>query len=450
MKNRILTLLILLNLGILPNLFSQNVSINSTGSLPDTSAMLDVSSTTKGFLTPRMTTVQRDAIILPATGLTIFNTTLVAYQVNVGTPAIPVWSTLGTTTDAWSTTGNSGTTAAANFIGTTDAENFRFRTYDDERMIIDTLGNVGIGTSAFDPYVPERFLVDAGTYPYNASYTALTPINGVGFSNGYLQIQVQNRAWGQYSSSDLVAASDGTRNGTVAYNTDVHYVDLGINSSGYNNNNSNILYHPYTSYLYAAAPGAFLIGNGYKGKPLMFFTNSGNTNANSTADGFERMRIAGNGSVGIGDFSTGTFDTTILVNVKGTVAPYASNGGGSGDLGTSGKRWGTVYAQNALNTSSDFRLKTHITNLNYGLKEVMAMQPVSYNWKTTPGTDKKLGLIAQDVRKIIPEVVAGDENKETLSMAYSDLIPVLINAIKEQQQQIDSLKKDIQLLKDKK
>ena len=79
MKNRTLTLLVLLNLAVLPKLFSQNVSINSTGNMPDTSAMLDVSSTTKGFLMPKMTTVQRDAIILPATGLAIFNTTAVAF-----------------------------------------------------------------------------------------------------------------------------------------------------------------------------------------------------------------------------------------------------------------------------------------------------------------------------------------------------------------------------------
>src|SRR5450432_3192883 len=94
MKNRALILLVLLNLVALPKLFSQNVSINSTGNLPDTSAMLDVSSTTKGFLMPKMTTTQRDAIILPATGLAIFNTTAVAFQVNTGTPAVPVWSTL--------------------------------------------------------------------------------------------------------------------------------------------------------------------------------------------------------------------------------------------------------------------------------------------------------------------------------------------------------------------
>jgi hypothetical protein len=53
---------------------AQNVGINGTGALPDASSMLDVSSTSKGFLTPRMTLIQRDAIASPATGLLIYQT----------------------------------------------------------------------------------------------------------------------------------------------------------------------------------------------------------------------------------------------------------------------------------------------------------------------------------------------------------------------------------------
>jgi flagellar biosynthesis chaperone FliJ len=48
------------------------------------------------------------------------------------------------------------------------------------------------------------------------------------------------------------------------------------------------------------------------------------------------------------------------------------------------------------------------------------------------------------VRKIVPEVVIGDETKENLGMNYAELVPVLINAIKQQQQQIDALKKEQQ------
>ena len=57
--------------------FAQNVSITDDDSyIADSSAMLDVKSTTKGFLAPRMTTVQKNAITTPATGLMVYDTTL--------------------------------------------------------------------------------------------------------------------------------------------------------------------------------------------------------------------------------------------------------------------------------------------------------------------------------------------------------------------------------------
>ena len=62
------------------NVFSQNVGINETGSLPDNSALLDLSSTERGLLVPRMTTTERDAITTPANSLLIFNTTTQCYE----------------------------------------------------------------------------------------------------------------------------------------------------------------------------------------------------------------------------------------------------------------------------------------------------------------------------------------------------------------------------------
>ncbi|HMH33347.1 MAG TPA: tail fiber domain-containing protein, partial [Puia sp.] len=96
--------------------------------------------------------------------------------------------------------------------------------------------------------------------------------------------------------------------------------------------------------------------------------------------------------------------------------------------------------------TSDSRLKTNIHPLPYGLKDVMRMQPVSYKWKDN-ATMQKIGLIAQEVKKIIPEVVIGDEKKEMLGMNYAELVPVLINAIKEQQQQLEDLKKEMTEMK---
>jgi uncharacterized protein (TIGR02145 family) len=64
---------------------AQSLAINTDGSPADASALLDVNSTSKGILPPRMTTVQRDAITTPATGLVVFNTSVNSLQLYNGT-----------------------------------------------------------------------------------------------------------------------------------------------------------------------------------------------------------------------------------------------------------------------------------------------------------------------------------------------------------------------------
>ena len=63
---------------------AQNIAINTDGSVPDASSMLDITSTTKGFLAPRMTTTHQTAITLPANGLLIYNTTGVYFKSIIG------------------------------------------------------------------------------------------------------------------------------------------------------------------------------------------------------------------------------------------------------------------------------------------------------------------------------------------------------------------------------
>ena len=72
------------------------VGINSDGAQPNPSAMLDLKSTTKGFLTPRMTQTERDGIANPATSLLIYQTDqITGFYYNKGTPAIPSWIRIG-------------------------------------------------------------------------------------------------------------------------------------------------------------------------------------------------------------------------------------------------------------------------------------------------------------------------------------------------------------------
>jgi uncharacterized protein (TIGR02145 family) len=70
---------------------AQGVGINTSGTNPDPSAILDASSTSQGFLPPRMNSAQRDSISLPAEGLMIYNTDLKCVQFNKGTPISPFW-----------------------------------------------------------------------------------------------------------------------------------------------------------------------------------------------------------------------------------------------------------------------------------------------------------------------------------------------------------------------
>ena len=78
------------------NLHAQGVGINNTATAPDASAMLDVSSTTKGFLPPRVTLSQRNLINQPATGIIIYHTdNVTGLYCNMGTAAVPDWQLIG-------------------------------------------------------------------------------------------------------------------------------------------------------------------------------------------------------------------------------------------------------------------------------------------------------------------------------------------------------------------
>jgi endosialidase-like protein len=100
---------------------AQSVAINADGSAPNTNAMLDVKSTTKGLLIPRMTTAQRTAIA-NTTGLLVFDTDTKSFWYNDGS----TWNNMAAT-PGWSITGNSGTVDGINFLGPTDNVPLNFK-----------------------------------------------------------------------------------------------------------------------------------------------------------------------------------------------------------------------------------------------------------------------------------------------------------------------------------
>ncbi|NDV78130.1 tail fiber domain-containing protein [Dysgonomonas sp. 511] len=108
---------------------------------------------------------------------------------------------------------------------------------------------------------------------------------------------------------------------------------------------------------------------------------------------------------------------------------------------------GTAGGDNTWNTASDRRLKKNIKDMGYGLSEILKLRPVTYLLKKDSTNSTKVGFIAQEVKPIIPEVVSGVEGDmekgETLSIGYSELVPVLTKAIQEQQGIIESQQQTI-------
>jgi hypothetical protein len=138
-----------------------DLKVGTTPGSISSSAVFEAASTTKGMLMPRLTTAQMNAISSPANGLMIYNTTdNCTYIFRSGTGWISTCSP--TYTLAWGLTGNSGTSWATNFFGTTDSRSIRFRTNNIERMVLDSLGRITIGSTSVDPYFDHKvYLYDS-------------------------------------------------------------------------------------------------------------------------------------------------------------------------------------------------------------------------------------------------------------------------------------------------
>jgi len=93
-------------------------------------------------------------------------------------------------------------------------------------------------------------------------------------------------------------------------------------------------------------------------------------------------------------------------------------------------------------TASDMRLKKNIDSIVDGLEVVGKLKPKNYNWKNSESDELAFGFLAQDVRKVIPELVLElsnpDDDETTLLLDYQGLIPFLTAAVQEQQGIIES------------
>ena len=100
---------------------------------------------------------------------------------------------------------------------------------------------------------------------------------------------------------------------------------------------------------------------------------------------------------------------------------------------------GTLTVDGDVVAYSDRRTKENIKTIENSLDKVLSLRGVSYNRIDESDKAPKIGVIAQEIQEILPEVVFKQEDG-MLGVSYGNIVGVLIEAIKEQQQQIDELK----------
>ena len=166
------------------------------------------------------------------------------------------------------------------------------------------------------------------------------------------------------------------------------------------------------------------------GADLIMFHESGDSKIKHTTGSGHFKLLAD--SIALNNAAEGA---NLALFTAGGAAKLYFNGAEKLATTTSGVDVTGTLSASEVTATSDERLKSDIQTIDNALDKVMNMRGVSY----TKQAEKGVGVIAQEIEKVLPEVVTDGEYK---SVAYGNIVGVLIEAIKEQQKQIDELKKD--------
>ncbi|MEP6794598.1 MAG: hypothetical protein ABJB16_09755, partial [Saprospiraceae bacterium] len=249
MKNTILIISLLMLYMTFPSVsFGQAVSINTDNSSPDASAILDVKSTIRGMLVPRMTSAQRTGIPSPAIGLLVYDTDTQSFWFRNAT----IWVNLSSGAGGWSLTGNAAT--ATDFMGTTNNQSLLFKANNLQAGKIDLpLENTFWGNGAGKSITTGSFNTATGhqalysnvngnsntAIGYGALYSNVAGHDGVAI--GYFSQYYANNSAVNWDNTNTSIGLFSLRGSTTpANNTGINNTAIGrdvliSNSSGINN-----------------------------------------------------------------------------------------------------------------------------------------------------------------------------------------------------------------------
>jgi hypothetical protein len=444
MKKMILALLFVLL--CVASVLAQSIGIGNTA--PNSSAALEIKSTTKGLLIPRTSTAGRTAIANPAKGLMVYDTTAGSFWYHNGS----AWVQIGAGTSGWGLTGNAATNANTNFIGTTDTKPLVIKVNNKKAGYIDydtTIGNTSLGYKALAHNT-------TGTNNTVAGYSALQK-NTEGNSN--TAIGYNTMRFNTYGSFNVAVGDEALdSNVSGAFNT--------VTGHGAGFSNKSGMFNTVSGYgaFYYNTTGMGNTAIGYSALPSNIFGDN-NTVVGSAADAIVvSFPFAPNSSA------------TNATAIGHEAMAYESN---MVRLGNNAVK--SIGGSVDWSTISDGRLKKNIRQNVPGLDFILRLQPVTYNLDLdaadsitgryatkNSGAQQRTrtpeaalsrkqkeaicytGFIAQDVEKLAKSINYNFSGVDAATQAgglyglrYASFVPGMVKAIQEQQAIIEKLDKNI-------
>jgi hypothetical protein len=353
--------------------------------------------------------------------------------------------------------GNRTHNTSGNTLTITDGTNDRFEILTTSTVFNDSGADIDFRVESLDN--ANALLVDAFTNQVRIGVTGSKSApslyfgsdNNTGFynsgSNNILYITANSTDVARISPQQLIV-------GDQDFKSNINYAQSGVLTQGYlyslEGLSSNIFYHPSNFFARGKANlGGFSITyvptssivDPADGEKVIFRTMPSGSTTGSAVTSSAALRIDVNYIDGVDNepnieiVNRLTLGTTWFADGSGTELQR----NGSGQIGVA---------------SSDTRLKTNIQTITGSLDIIKSLNGVRYNWTNendpsfiinNPGS--QIGLIAQEVEQILPEIVKFNGVKDYKTIDYDKIVAVLIEAIKEQQQQIDNLQQQIDSLK---